>query len=195
MTRFIIVIFALLGLVFYEMSGGADFDPDATRLSRIEQPAEGAAAPIETAQSAPAESVTRVTLNLTSVEDVVRTKRTLRTKPAVQTAAVVTDQNAVSEEEPTVILPSLLVDRPVITPVEFGGDAATGEIGSDDLRRVTGNRVNVRGGPGTNYSVVNRLQRGDEVEILQDPGTGWVKLRPAGGGTVGWMADFLLSEG
>ncbi|MEO1555213.1 MAG: SH3 domain-containing protein, partial [Pseudomonadota bacterium] len=62
-------------------------------------------------------------------------------------------------------------------------------------RSVSGNSVNVRGGPGTNFSVVNRMVRGDKVEILQDPGQGWVQLRPVGGGPVGWMADFLLSDG
>ena len=53
----------------------------------------------------------------------------------------------------------------------------------------------MRGGPGTNYAVVNRMVRGDKVEILQSPGDGWVQLRPVGGGPVGWMAEFLLGDG
>ena len=64
-----------------------------------------------------------------------------------------------------------------------------------DIRAVSGDRVNVRDGPGTNYSVVNQLVRGDKVEVLQDAGDGWVKLRPVDGGPVGWIASFLLTEG
>jgi len=30
---------------------------------------------------------------------------------------------------------------------------------------------------------------------LQDPGNGWVKLRPLDGGPEGWMAEFLLTSG
>ena len=63
------------------------------------------------------------------------------------------------------------------------------------MRSVTGRSVNVRGGPGTDFSVVSRMTRGDQVEVLQDPGNGWVQMRPVGGGTTGWMADFLLSNG
>ncbi len=209
MTRFIIVTFAFLAFVFYEMSGGADFDAEETRLARIDAPAEVTEAPLDTdvadaSVAAPArtplpEDVTRVSLNLESVSDVLRPKPTLRTKPAVQ-RAVETPEEVVSEEEPTIILPSLLVDRPVITPVDFGNNASVQTVAATpdtatEIRQVTGRSVNVRGGPGTNYSVVNRLVQGDQVEVLQDPGNGWVQLRPVGGGTVGWMADFLLSEG
>ena len=38
MARFIIVTFGFLAFAFYEMSGGADFDAEETRLSRIEVP-------------------------------------------------------------------------------------------------------------------------------------------------------------
>ena len=64
-----------------------------------------------------------------------------------------------------------------------------------DIRVVSGNRVNVRGGPGTGFDVVNRLVRGEEVEIIEDNGDGWVKMRPVSGGKEGWMADFLLASG
>mgnify|MGYP001800324025 FL=1 len=208
MTRFIVISFAFLAFAFYELSGGADFDAEATRLSRIDAPAEvtDAVQSTDVADASAArplpEDVTRVSLNLESVSDVLRPAPTLRTERAVRRAPVEPEKaEAVTEEEPTIILPSLLVDRPVITPVDVGRDrsvqtvAATPTATTGDLRQVTGRSVNVRGGPGTDYSVVNRLVRGDQVEVLQDPGNGWVQLRPVGGGTVGWMADFLLSEG
>ncbi len=62
-----------------------------------------------------------------------------------------------------------------------------------DIRRVTAARVNMREGPGRNFAVVAKLSAGDSVEILQDPGLGWVKLKMAETGRVGWMADFLLT--
>lgn len=208
MARFIFVSFVFMAWAFYEMSGGADFDPEATRLARIDAPVTVEEEKLETviaaAEPAPVpENVTRVALNLTAVDEVLRPAPTLRTTPARVTPAAAEPAveeavaEALSEDTPTIILPSLVSDAAVITPVEFG---ATGEqrVASNDaavLRSVTGNRVNVRGGPGTGYSIVSRLTRGAEVEILQDPGDGWVKMRPVTGGPVGWMADFLLSEG
>ena len=199
MARFIIVSFIFLGWAFYEMSGGADFDPIETREARIDAPVLVEEDKLETVIAIAAtqpvpDNVTRVALNLTSVNDVLRPAPTLRTEVAKVTPAIeaaVTE--ALSEEEPTIILPSLVAGEAVITPVEFGRNA---QVATDnETRRVTGNSVTMRGGPGTGYSVVDRLVRGDEVEILQDPGNGWVKLRAVSGGPVGWMADFLLSEG
>ena len=63
---------------------------------------------------------------------------------------------------------------------------------STDLRRVTGTVVNVRNGPGTGYSVVNQLRRGDAVEVLTDPGEGWVKLQAVDTKRVGWMSARFL---
>ena len=200
MARFIIVSFVFMAWGFYELSGGADFDPVETRMARIDVPAAVEEETLDTVIAAAApqpipQDVTRVSLNLTSVGDVLRPAPTLRTKAAKPTPAIeaaVTE--ALSEAEPTIILPSLIEGTAVITPVEFGNSAQQTSRDAP-VRSVTGNSVNVRGGPGTGYSVVNRLVRGDKVEILQDPGNGWVKLRPVSGGQIGWMADFLLSEG
>ena len=62
-----------------------------------------------------------------------------------------------------------------------------------DLRDVTAARVNMRNGPGQNFDVIAKLTNGQQVEILQDPGDGWVKLRVGDTGREGWMADFLLT--
>lgn len=53
----------------------------------------------------------------------------------------------------------------------------------------------MRSGPGTSYDVVTRFGRNTAVEVLEDSGTGWVRLRPAEGGPSGWIADFLLTGG
>ncbi|MEX0309627.1 MAG: SH3 domain-containing protein [Tateyamaria sp.] len=205
MTRFIIVTFAFLAFAFYEMSGGADFDPEETRLARIDPPLVVEEEKLETVTAqAPVPSlsndVTRVSLNLNSVNDVLRPQRSVQTTPARQRPAVEeeTTEIALSEEEPTIVLPSLIVNTAVITPVDFNGSAAE-EVNTSttdrDVRSVSARSVNVRGGPGTNYSIVDKLTRGSEVEVLQDPGNGWVKLRTLNNGTVGWMADYLLTAG
>ena len=64
-----------------------------------------------------------------------------------------------------------------------------------DIRKVNGTRVNVRGGPGTNFGVVGKLGKGDAVEVVEDNGAGWVRFRSVDGTASGWMADFLLNNG
>lgn len=68
------------------------------------------------------------------------------------------------------------------------------EISSADLRRVRGSRVNMRGGPGTSYSVLGVLTKGQQVEVLRGNDSGWVKLRDQDSGQVGWMAAKMLEE-
>lgn len=219
MWRFILISFAFLGFVFYEMSGGGEFDSEELRLSRVETPPVVETSNPETTQTAQAplqdpEDVTRVSLSLTSVNDVLRPTnlRTQRAKVIANADEVEQTDQVLSEAAPAVILPSLIMDQSAVTTVTFGQDAndqqivavsapaasaapAAPEASAFDVRSVTGDSVNVRGGPGTDFSVVTRMVRGDKVEILQDPGQGWVQLRLVGGGPVGWMADFLLSDG
>lgn len=191
-----------MGWAFYQLSGGAEFDPVATRNARIDGPP-----PVETTTIASAtpvtqeveETVTRVSLDLASLEDVLTPAqrglvgRTERARERLQPVA------EVEEEKQELILPSLIENavpsQATVTPVDFSPNqvAAAPVANPNDVRSVTGNRVNVRGGPGTTFGVVNKLVRGDQVEVLEDPGNGWVMLRPVNGGPVGWMADFLLS--
>lgn len=63
-----------------------------------------------------------------------------------------------------------------------------------DIRAVDGDRVNMRNGPGTSFSVLASLPRDTRVEVLTDPGDGWVRLRPINGGPVGWIASYLLTN-
>jgi hypothetical protein len=62
-----------------------------------------------------------------------------------------------------------------------------------ETRRVAGNSVNLRTGPGTAFGAITSLARGTEVIVLRDPGTGWIKLRVPETGRIGWMADRLLT--
>lgn len=194
MKTFILLTFGFLGFAFYEMSGGSDFEPASARIAAAEPevvepvkvaqaetpaaedkavvPAATQTASITKIDSSP--SVTRVALNLTNVNDAVEAASERTT-----TGARIID----SAETPQIILPSLIATT---------NDGATA---GGDIRTVAGNRVNVRGGPSTNYGIVSKLTRGIEVRVLEDNGDGWVRMQPVDGGEAGWMADFLLTSG
>ena len=200
MFKFIVATFAFLLWGFYIMSGGSDFDPQAARLTNVSvDPLKPSTASAEPAQQE-ATDVTRVALNLTAVDDV----QTRRTRPAdrlpQQQTSTQTADAPQQGESVRLIVPSLVAGadqantaQPAATVEEQ--QPVVQQASFTDIRRVSGNRVNVRGGPGTNFGVVNKLVRGDEVEILEDDGSGWVRLRPIDGGPVGYMADYLLTEG
>lgn len=217
MKKFILLTFGFLGWAFYEMSGGADFVPASALVVPVEETelavvsAEEPATPIET-DAEPVEEikssfvdtdpplntsgdeVTRVALNLTTLQEVIDDSAELpqevATAPEDDFGVPVNPGFSISSSDTPAIIPSLIVgdSESVAEPVTIA--AAQG-----DIRTVSGNRVNVRGGPGTDFGVVSRLVRGDAVEVLQDDGTGWVLMRPLDGNVEGWMADFLLTSG
>lgn len=55
---------------------------------------------------------------------------------------------------------------------------------------VTGNRVNLRAGPGANFTALGQLTKDDVVEIVKDT-NGWYQIKPASG-TFGWVAEQFL---
>jgi uncharacterized protein YgiM (DUF1202 family) len=191
MKTFILLTFGFLGFAFYQMSGGADFEPASARVldttpdapapeqtitTAVAGPAVQPSAMIDTANIAKISStpdVTRAALNLTSVNE-----------PEDPAPEPVRAQIIDSADTPRIILPSLIAGPDTYSTTLDG-----------DIRSVSANRVNVRGGPSTNYGVVSKLERGAEVLILEDTGTGWVRMQPLDGGQEGWMADFLLTAG
>lgn len=192
MKTFILLTFGFLAFAFYELSGGSDFQPTNAHLAAQAPEAEEAAAvapapkAVETPQTVSTAAitkidstpdVTRVSLNLTNVTEAVE-------QASIASTATIID----SAETPQIILPSL------IATTDTTGTAAS-VISDGDIRTVSGNRVNVRGGPSTNYGIVSKLTRGETVRILEDNGDGWVRMQPLDGGEAGWMADFLLTSG
>jgi len=193
MVRFVLVTFGLLAWTFYVMSGGAEFQPASARLADETAQLIAATSSSTPDQPAPVDvEVTRVSLNLVGLDEAGR----LRPKPvatdAPEPAGLLNAEKLAavtgSQGESAVIIPSLVRGAdPVtdVTPASF----------DRDLRIVTGSRVNVRAGPGTRFGVVSSLTQGTEVEVLEDAGNGWVRLRATDGDQTGWMADFLLSGG
>lgn len=202
MTRFILVTFGFLGWVFYEASGGADYAP---------RPGYAQATPVllENTEEAPVENaVTRnAVMDNTSVAlvsetdglagdaDVDATAQSaleaavlaavMTPEVPAKVEVVVTNEPIVQEQRVRVTL-AVAEDEPVKTEAL--------ETAPVDLRAVSGNRVNLREGPGRDFSVVSRLKKGTTVMVLEDPGQGWVQLQVVPGGSVGWMADWLLTK-
>jgi hypothetical protein len=190
MKTFIVLTFGFLAFAFYELSGGSDFQPASARLAEqapevqedvvVAAPTPEATETTEVVSTAAitkidsTPSVTRVSLNLTNVTEAAE---------QAETATIID-----STETPQIILPSLIApDQPTTTDIAA--------IPDGDIRTVSGNRVNVRGGPSTDYGIVSKLTRGETVKILEDNGDGWVRMQPVDGGEAGWMADFLLTSG
>ncbi|WP_428926647.1 SH3 domain-containing protein [Marinibacterium sp. SX1] len=121
----------------------------------------------------------------------------LEDNPALFAQPLIQDR-AAEESDTVTVAPSLAtaVARPVTAAPDPAAAPRDDFISPQrDIRSVNGSSVNMRNGPGTNYSVLARLGRDAKVEIIADPGNGWVQLRPLQGGPVGWMADYLLTRG
>ncbi len=187
MWKFILCSFLFLGWGFYELSGGADF-----------------AAPPEKAR------VAKQLATYDVPEDSTQTAPTLvAAAPSIATPEIdveVEAQPAAPITQEDVILASS--SRPQARSTESEAEAGTGETFTPtvapaveveethtaDLRSVSGNRVNMRGGPSTDFEVLAKLVRGDQVQVLESTGSGWVKLEVVATGQVGWMAERLLTR-
>ncbi len=155
----------MLFWVFYEMSGGADFEPKER---------------VVVSQAPFAQSTTR---NVTYQRPVA--------KAQVMNASYV----PVSTEPLTAVnvAPAATVAAPSIVPMPTVAPEI--KAPTIDLRFVAGNRVNLRRGPGTNHQVVDTLSQGTQAEILAMNDLGWAQIRLTESGQTGWMAARLLSDG
>lgn len=57
---------------------------------------------------------------------------------------------------------------------------------------ITGNQVNVRTGPGTNYPSIKKMQKGDVVTI-KEQAFGWYKVVLPDGENTGWIASWFVN--
>lgn len=190
MTRLFVLTFAFLGWSWYEMSGGSEFEPGENgirALAKVESEDLPVVEPqvTEVAETVvePQPQVTRSTnsgVELAKVSAASFPQQTRVVTVVPHPGKIGSAGSAASE--------AIVKGETIAAPVLAAASAAA----AVDYRVVTGNRVNLRAGPSTSYDVVTKLRRGDDVEVLQDPGTGWVKLRAFEGNSVGWMsADFL----
>ena len=185
MNKYIAVAFAFLGIWFYEASGGSDFEAGDNGLVVFATPQ----------VMPPAAKPSIVARADTGMTDITRASVLTPSAPASDdvTSGLSLVTMTAQQEEPVLVAPVAVVEPvAVVAPVP----APTPEQAPEpirDLRFVDGDRVNLRGGPGTDYAVVGRLFRDDMVEVIEDEGDGWLHLRVTATGEEGWMADWLLT--
>lgn len=184
MWRLIFVSFLGLGFAFYQLSGGSDFEP--------------------------AELTAQTKLKSQSEQDVIdpfRAADQTSNQFALLDKAVVPKQFPVAIEQSEDVVARTLWDvsglegdsialgsvQPELVSLDLAELPVTVSEVDDTVRQVTGNRVNLRNGPGTEYNVLSKLTRGEQVAILQDPGNGWLKLRVLETNRVGWLAASLVN--
>lgn len=86
---------------------------------------------------------------------------------------------------------NILVTGPEVLPLTPTAGTQTVVGGT---ATVTGSTVNVRSGPGTNFPVVTKVNRGATV-TLRDQAFGWYRVVLSDGMTTGWIASWLLNVG
>ncbi|WP_254445126.1 SH3 domain-containing protein [Ruegeria atlantica] len=199
MTRLIVITFAALGWCFYVMSDGPDFEP---RGLRAEQPARVAPTPIQSIASAqPEELVTNVTIRTPSI----------RTKPEPALEEVV---EFIADDASLASFPGFSVFEDQSANITLAsledGVAGLRQIADEtqdtqtaapaipeptkDIREISGTRVNMRDGPGTIYPIIGKATMGQQVEILSESGTGWLRLRVLPQQQVGWISASLVRK-
>ncbi len=80
---------------------------------------------------------------------------------------------------------NVIVTGPM-TPTAGVSTSVTGTV------TVTGNTVNIRTGPGTNFPVVTKVNKGTTLTV-KEQAFGWYKVVLPDGTTTGWIASWLVS--
>ena len=184
MWRLIIVSFLGLGFAFYELSGGSDFQPPELENRVL-------------AESSTDQEV---------IDPFVRADQN-NSQFALLDKTEAPTQDFVDEANGEEVVGRALWDVPALGSDSLNLGAVQASLVSldlaeapvnvsatvEDVRAVSGNRVNLRNGPGTQYGVLSKLTRGEKVEILQEPGNGWLKLRVVETNRIGWLAASLVN--
>lgn len=185
---FMALSFVLLGLAFYEMSGGADFEPEDHYAAEVET-TETADQPTELAlvEEAPARTGTTIRERLSTA---------LVSPEVTQATLEPVDPPAAEPEVEISDAAAAVIAATFQTPVEEEPEQSTADILAD-LRQVAGSRVNMRAGPGTNFGVLVTLNGGTTAEVIDESldagGEPWVLVRVRDTGQEGWMAARLMT--
>jgi uncharacterized protein YgiM (DUF1202 family) len=176
------------------MSGGADFEPaprivedkrNVVKDEPVVARADTSAVPL-TGVAPVAEAVPVAAIAKVDEAKIQALTESTSPEPAVA-PVILASLETVTDAAPAIVTrtePAAVIDAAVVEDIA--------PEPQPDIRYVSGNSVNMRTGPGTSYSVLARLSRGEEVEILRDPGNGWVKLRTVESSRIGWMAEWLV---
>ncbi|KAA2314910.1 SH3 domain-containing protein [Pseudooceanicola sediminis] len=222
MLKFMSVTTLLLGAVFFQVSGGFDFQPrsaeaDSTEAgaktkAQLADAASGATTPKGTAATrkpgdliaanmASAKSTSGMGTGQAQDGQVTLASMPVadpgdQMDPSVAALPLARVNKAVAQARvaPSSTLPEGAERRAVADAVMQNDPMAqpAEDRRAADIRAVAGSHVNLRQGPGTSFSVVDQLGEGDTVEVIGKERS-WLKLRVAETGRVGWMADFLVT--
>ncbi|HBS51143.1 MAG TPA: ligand-binding protein SH3 [Rhodobacteraceae bacterium] len=215
MTRFLILSFAVLGWAFWELSGGADFEPPARpeRIAEAAEPAPGNAPATPDLARREVAAERRVAPEPENTPPRAAVQSARAEAPPAQTPRLTAGLGQPSLPPADPNNPGMLVsleqsrtqfatplehfdpdaipeDEPAPTPEPVAAPAAP----APDIREISGTRVNIRQGPGTIYPVITTLRLGDPVEVLSDSGTGWVRIRMGENRRLGWVSASLVSD-
>lgn len=201
MNRYIFVALLLMAWAYWELSGGASFAPEAQDVAEGTDEADEAvtdtdipppqdtATPEATGQDAaqpePAPEVAQ------SDADDSPPVAALEQPGEEGQAADPVDEglNSAAAFEAN---PLTTADQPPEPSPETAPDADLADAPAD-LRVVTGDRVNLREGPSTSFEVVDQLDSGTIIEVIEAR-DGWAHVQMQGTTQNGWMsADFLTA--
>lgn len=187
----------------------ADIQPEVQTASVEAQPAQNTQAAAEPAttladlQNAQDTSTDRLEITLASVSNALanaeiapanENKAALLTQPTSSEDTAVLAALTETEEEVREVWPGAIeLFAQQRARQELRAEAEEAARDAMDIRYVTGNVVNMRGGPGTDFEKITSLTEGDQVAVLQSPGNGWLELQVVSTGETGWMADWLVS--
>jgi len=123
------------------------------------------------------------------------------TSPTTQTSMAVASPEIIPFDAPQVTRAAMIetptaAQEAAIIPASLPAtpESPVVEAAPLDLRVVSGKRVNMRSGPGTNYDVLDTLVRGTQTEVIEISTDGWARVRVIESNQIGWMAERLLSQ-
>ncbi len=181
MIRLLLLLVAGIGLAMYyaDEIGGADHRDQRTELAPIPTPVAVAT------KEAP------VVLASLGVEPAAPETRTTprRSKARSNSANMVPFLNPVVVGTDGRIVPIAAEQETTEAPVE-----TEPEEPRIPVRYVSGNRVNVRGGPSTSNEVIGAVEFAEAVQVLSDPTGDWVLIRIEGDGIEGYIFSRFLAE-
>ncbi len=206
MTRLIVITFVALGWAFFVMSGGTDFEPRGQRGAAPEQIAK-----VEPPKPAPVFQPKVIASNAEALVTNVAA-RTVSTGPEPASTPIAEDILLEVDDSEDTTLPQLsafanpgssftlasledgavgLQQISVVVQNDVAPQPAQPEP-QKDIREISGTRVNMRDGPGTIYPIIGKVTIGQQVEVLSDSGTGWLRLRVLPEQQIGWVSSSLV---
>ncbi|QQA42291.1 SH3 domain-containing protein [Pelagovum pacificum] len=187
MKRFILLTFGFLAWGYWEMSGGSDFVPETRMAATLSTSTPTAASSDEDIP----EFVTRA--RVSPVDDI-SGPSTADAGDDVVLASAPADagvETMAEDDGPKWVSAADAIEDAIV--LANSATEAPPRVEEAEMRTVSvaGSRVNMRMGPGTDYSVVTTLNQGTEAEVIESR-NGWARLQVLDSGQTGWMAERLL---